>query len=333
LQILHQNYNYPSNRGNILGIGNALERSSMKRRHILVIVYLVLIAASTVATQETTSPADLKKNDQPSTGYKLVWADEFDKAGRPDPHNWTYERGFVRNEELQWYQPDNARCENGLLIIEARRESKQNPHHNPNSKNWRENRKYSEYSSASLTTRGLHKWMYGRFELRGRIDTRAGLWPAFWTLGIEGQWPSNGEIDIMEYYRGMLLANAAWGTKKRWVPKWDNIRIPITEFNDPNWSAKFHVWRMDWDIDNIKLYVDDLLLNTIDLKETFNKSKDRRNPFRQPHYIILNLAIGGKAGGDPSNTKFPVRFEVDYVRIYKQQVLNETAEPISSADR
>ena len=276
------------------------------------------MAVSTVIAQQTTSPGDLKKSAPSYAGYKLVWADEFNKDGRPEPEKWTYEQGFVRNRELQWYQPDNARCENGLLIIEGRRERKKNPRYKPNSKNWRENRQYAEYTSASVTTKGLHNWMYGRFEMRGRIDTRAGLWPAFWTLGVKGRWPSNGEIDIMEYYRGMLLANAAWGTEKRWVPKWDDIRMPITNFNDPNWSAKFHVWRMDWDVNSIKLYVDEILLNTIDLKTTFNKDKERKNPFRQPHYIILNLAIGGSSGGDPSNTKFPARFEVDYVRIYKR---------------
>jgi len=276
------------------------------------------MAVSTVIAQQATSPGNLKKSAPSYVGYKLVWADEFNKDGRPEPEKWTYEQGFVRNRELQWYQPDNARCENGLLIIEGQRERKKNPRYKPNSNNWRENRQYAEYTSASVTTRGLHNWMYGRFEMRGRIDTRAGLWPAFWTLGVKGRWPNNGEIDILEYYRGMLLANAAWGTEKRWVPKWDDIRIPITDFNDPNWSKKFHVWRMDWDVNSIKLYVDEILLNTIDLKTTFNKDKERKNPFRQPHYIILNLAIGGSSGGDPSNTEFPARFEVDYVRIYKK---------------
>jgi beta-glucanase (GH16 family) len=169
-----------------------------------------------------------------------------------------------------------------------------------------------------MTTKGLHSWMYGRFEMRGRIDTRPGLWPAFWTLGVEGRWPSCGEIDIMEYYRGTLLANAAWATAKRWVPKWDDFKIPIGDLGDPQWSAKFHVWRMDWDADHIKLHVDGRLLNTIDLEETFNEDKQRKNPFRQPHYIILNLAIGGSSGGDPSKTKFPAKFEVDYVRIHKK---------------
>jgi beta-glucanase (GH16 family) len=275
------------------------------------------MAVSAVIAQQTTSLADVKKNDRSSPRYKLVWADEFDKDGPPDPCSWTYERGFVRNEELQRYQPDNARCENGLLIIEARRERKQNPNYDPNSGNWKRNREYADYTSASVTTRGLHSWMFGRFEMRGRIDTRPGLWPAFWTLGVEGRWPSCGEIDIMEYYQEMLLANAAWAAEKPAVAEWDDIRVPITDFNDPDWSMKFHIWRMDWDVNSIKLYVDERLLNTIDLQKTSNKDKYGKNPFRQPHYIILNLAVGGSRGGDPSNTKFPAKFEIDYVRIYR----------------
>jgi beta-glucanase (GH16 family) len=268
-------------------------------------VCLIFVMTSIIAAQEI--PA--------SNEYELAWSDEFNKDGKPDPNNWTYEIGFVRNEELQWYQPENARCENGLLIIEGRRERMKNPNYRPDSNNWKQNREYAEYTSASLTTRGLRSWMYGRFEMKGRIDTRPGLWPAFWTLGVHGEWPSGGEIDIMEYYQGKLLANAAWGTEKRWVPKWDSVKKPIADFNDPNWPMKFHVWRMDWDANSIKLYVNDELLNTIDVNETFN-AIDGKNPFRQPHYIIVNLAIGGHTGGDPSNTEFPAKFEIDYIRIY-----------------
>ena len=287
----------------------------MNKTYISTTIFLIFSITSVATAQQAHSSS----NSNSSTEFKLVWSDEFNRDGLPDPNNWTYEQGFVRNEELQWYQPENARCENGMLIIEGRRQRKQNPRYRPDSRDWRRSREYAEYTSSSLTTRRLHSWMFGRFEMRGRIDTRPGLWPAFWTLGIEGRWPGNGEIDIMEYYRGVLLANAAWASEKRWIPKWDDTRKPITEFDDPNWSEKFHVWRMDWDVNSIKLYVDDLLLNQVDLKETINKDNEGKNPFHQPHYIILNLAIGGKAGGDPSNTKFPAKFEVDYVRIYQKQ--------------
>ena len=286
----------------------------MKKSCYLVVFISLLMTACSTPAQDTS----VKKEVESYPGYKLLWADEFDKDGRPDPCSWNYERGFVRNEELQWYQPENAFCQNGLLIIESRRERKENPDYDPNSNNWRRNREYCQYTSSSITTRRLHSWMYGRFEMRGRIDTRPGIWPAFWTLGIRGRWPGSGEIDIMEYYRGMLLANAAWAADRRNSPKWDDSRKPITEFDDPNWSEKFHLWRMDWDVNSISLYVDDILLNEIDLTQTFNAGTDRINPFRQPHYIILNLAIGGTNGGDPSDTRFPSKFEIDFVRVYRK---------------
>ena len=110
--------------------------------------------------------------------YELVWADEFNETGRPDAANWTYETGFVRNEELQWYQQENARCEDGMLIIEARRERVPNPDYRAGSRSWRRSRSHAEYTSACLTTKGLHQWKYGRFVMRGRIDTRPGIWPA-----------------------------------------------------------------------------------------------------------------------------------------------------------
>lgn len=258
-------------------------------------------------------------------GYRLVWADEFDKDGRPDAKHWTYERGFVRNNELQWYQPENARTEKGFLIIEGRREKKPNPRYEAGSGDWKRNREFAEYTSTSMTTSGLHSWKYGRFEMRGRFETRPGLWPAFWTLGVDGEWPGNGEIDIMEFYRGRILANVAWGTDRRWVAKWDAVSKPVTEFNDPDWDKKFHVWRMDWDENYIRLYVDDMLLNETDLKKTLNP--DGKNPFHQPHYILLNLAIGGQNGGDPSGTRFPTRFEVDYVRVYQKTATAASAAP------
>ncbi len=251
---------------------------------------------------------------QTSDGWKLVWSDEFDKDGRPDPARWTYETGFVRNQELQWYQPENAWCEKGLLIIEGRRERKKNPNFEAGSQNWKTNREYAEYTSASLTTKGMASWKYGRFEMRGHIDTRPGLWPAFWSVGVEGRWPQNGEIDIMEYYRGTLLANLIWAGERRTSSF--TRRKPIASFSDPDWSGRFHVWRMDWDENRIVITVDGEVLNDSDLNQAANP--DGKNGFRQAQSIILNLAIGGTAGGDPSATEFPARFEVDYVRIYQK---------------
>jgi beta-glucanase (GH16 family) len=252
-------------------------------------------------------------------GYELAWADEFDREGEPNAKNWTYEQGFVRNRELQWYQPPNARVAGGLLTIEARRERVPNPNFERGSSAWQRDREFAEYTSSSLMTKGLHEWRYGRFEMRGRIDTRAGLWPAFWTLGTKGPWPHGGEIDIMEYYRGTLLANVAWGGAKPFQAIWADTRKPLESFNDPKWSSAFHLWRMDWDERAIVLSVDGLQLNEVALSRTVNQDGTGRNPFQEPHYLLLNLAIGGNAGGDPSSTTFPAKFEVDFVRVYQRQ--------------
>ena len=136
-------------------------------------------------------------------GYRLVWHDEFNKDGPLNPADWGSEQGFVRNEELQWYQPENVVCKDGFLVIEARKESKPNPRYvapgtsSGGGRAW-QNRPTIEVTSASITTRGKHSWLYGRFEIRAKIDTRSGSWPAFWTLGTQGRWPASGEIDIME---------------------------------------------------------------------------------------------------------------------------------------
>lgn len=252
-------------------------------------------------------------------GYKLVWADEFNTDGVPDSTNWTYEKGFVRNEEAQWYQPQNAFCKEGHLVIEAKKVNEPNPDFVEGSKDWRKNRAQINYTSACLITRGLHSWQYGRFEMRARIDISSGLWPAWWTLGVNGRWPANGEIDIMEYYRGKLLANiACLGTDKK--PQWFSTTRSTDSLGGKKWAAQFHVWRMDWTADFIALYVDGQLLNKVSLDALVNKDNSGINPFQQPHYMLLDLAIGGANGGDPTNTTFPNRFEIDYVRVYQQNI-------------
>ncbi len=244
--------------------------------------------------------------------WKMVWHDEFDSPGAPDPKNWVFEKGFVRNKELQWYQPENARVEDGKLIIEGRRENVTNPSFDASSPDWRKNRPVAQYTSACLETRGLHSFLYGRFEIRAKIDAHPGLWPAIWSLGVKGKWPLNGEIDQLEYYHDTILANTAWANGT-----WNTVKTPYSKFlaKDPNWGDKFHVWRMDWDEAFIKIYLDDELLNSTDLSLTLNP--DGTNPFHQPEFLLLNLAIGS-TGGDPSKTTFPARFEVDYVRVYQR---------------
>jgi len=260
--------------------------------------------------------------DQMYPGYELVWQEEFEGNGKPNEAFWSYEKGFVRNNELQYYQAENAEVSNGLLVIEGRREEVKNERYEEGSEDWRKNQEYAQYSSASINTRGKKEFQFGIIEVKAKIDTALGMWPAIWTLGISKGWPANGEVDLMEYYRvngeQTILANAAW--KKEGGPyeaEWDESKVPFARFleKDPEWPDKFHVWKMDWTEDYIKLYLDGELLNEIDLKTTINP--DGFNPFHQPHYILLNLALGSN-GGDPSETEFPREYQVDYVRVYQR---------------
>lgn len=264
------------------------------RKHILTLIFLV--GFHTFASAQIFQPDD----------YCLVWSDEFSTDGAPNTANWRYEEGCsVRNGEAQYYtnnRRENARVENGKLILEARKE----------------NFGDCKYTSASLVTWGKVVYKYGRFEMRAKIDTRNGSWPAFWTLGESGEWPSNGEIDIMEFYNSRIHANVAWGTETRWSAKWDSQSKLVSELGT-NWANDFHVWRMEWTPEFINLYVDDILMNTTDVRQTINGSiSNIKNPFLQGQYILVNQAIGGNNGGDPSNTTFPIRYEVDYVRVYQK---------------
>lgn len=249
------------------------------------------------------------------SGYKLVWHDEFDVEGAPNPANYKFEKGFVRNEEAQWYQAANASVKAGLLVIEARKESVSNPGYT-GSGDWKTTRKTAAYTSASLNTSGLWSFRYGHFEMRARIPTAAGMWPAWWTLGVRGQWPSNGEVDIMEFYQGKLLANVGWGTSVAYEAKWDSASKPLSALG-ASFNSQFHVWTMDWDEQSIVLSVDGQPLNTTALSSALNA--DGTSPFKQKAYLLVDVAVGGLNGGDPSSTGFPQRFEIDYLRVFQRQ--------------
>ena len=281
-------------------------------------------------------------------GWKLVWSEEFEQDGRLDTTVWNYEHGFVRNHEDQWYQSENAYQKNGKLVIEARREDagRKNPGYEAGSTDWRKSREHIVYTSASVNTAGKREFLYGRFEVRAKIPTAGGAWPAIWLLGSGMPWPSCGEIDMMEYYRigGVphILANACWGDSIPYHAVWNTKRIPFTHFTgrDAKWADKFHTWRMDWDENSIKLYLDDELLNEIPLSTTVNGSIGLgTNPFRKPQYILLNLALGGDNGGEIADEAFPMKYEIDYVRVYQKEpsdrqywcnLLYRIAEPVLS---
>ncbi len=253
-----------------------------------------------------------------TVNYKLAWFDEFNKDGALDPLKWKFETGFVRNDEAQWYQSENALCEGGNLVITGKKERKPNPNYVEGSAGWKTNREYIEYTSSSVVMQKEHAFQYGKLEVRAKIDAQTGLWPAIWTLGAAGEWPSNGEVDVMEYYDDRILGNFAYGSATRFSAIWDEASKPVASFGGALWANQFHIWTLEWDESMMRIFIDGQLLNSIDLNETFNKS-DGRNPFRQPHYLLLNLAMGGTRGGSLAGTTLPSKYIIDYVRIYQKQ--------------
>lgn len=263
--------------------------------------------------------------------YALVWQEEFDYVGEPDPAKWTYEQGFVRNQEWQWYQPQNAYVRDGMLTIVAREEHFANPTFNPQSNYWGCKRDSVHCTSACVITNDRQTFLYGRIEVCARIPATPGTWPAIWLLGTQRNlpqaerrpWPYCGEVDIMEYYpvngKPHIHANACWGGKEG-NSVWDSHATPVenrTSVN-PQWAAQFHVWTMDWDEDWIRIYLDDELLNEIDLSQTINGRYGEENPFHKPMYLLLNLAMGS-TGGQVDMQTLPARYDIDYVRYYQKR--------------
>jgi beta-glucanase (GH16 family) len=231
-----------------------------------------------------------------AAGWKFEWSDEFE-GPNVDATVWGYENGHVRNQELQYYtnRQENSRIEDGRLLIQARRD------------NWNGH----EYTSASRRTSGRKSFRYGRFEMRARIDIRPGSWPAWWWLPNSGGWPKGGEIDMMEFYQGKCLFNVMDGNQR-----WTSPTRTIASLGGARWAEEYHTWTMIWDSTRIQLALDGVLINDYPVSQADGTGPNGVNPFRQPGYFILNQAIGGTQGGDPSNTSFPVEFRVDWVRAH-----------------
>jgi beta-glucanase (GH16 family) len=168
----------------------------MNRKCLITLFAIVYLSGAIFAQKHDKYSPDFSATKK-IQGMILVWNDEFNNQGKPDSSNWIYENGFVRNQELQWYQPDNAYCANGLLTIEGRKEKVKNPNFITGSTNWETSREYADYSSASIQTRGLCHWLFGRFEIRARIDTACSVWPVIWTLGISKDWSSIGTFLVI----------------------------------------------------------------------------------------------------------------------------------------
>lgn len=251
--------------------------------------------------------------------WELVFSDEFDYAGLPDPNRWDYEVGFIRNQESQYYtkaRKENARVEDGMLIIEAIKEKFPNPAYNPGSRARRP--EFAEYTSASLITLGKASWRYGRVEVRAKLPTGRGTWPAIWMLGTNMRqvgWPTCGEIDIMEnvgFDPNRIHANIHTQDYNhvKGTGKGRNIEV-----DKP--YEKFHVYAIEWFADRIDFFIDDNKYFTFKNEGTGNAVW----PYDKEHYLILNLAIGGSWGAQKGidDSIFPQKYYIDYVRVYKSK--------------
>ena len=263
--------------------------------------FLLLIPAVFIFTFCNSEP----DRDHPGDSWQLVWSDEFNYNGLPDSEKWAYDVGYIANNEKQYYTEsrlENARVEDGHLVIEAKKES------------W----EGFDYTSARLVTRGIETWIYGRYEARAKVPTGTGTWPAVWMLGeniSEVGWPACGEIDIMEYVGFDPNRVHGYVHTSAYNHRIDTEKGNSVELDRP-WE-EFHVYAIEWYENRIDFFVDDMKYFTFE-KES---SDDDVWPFDKPQYLILNLAIGGNWGGQEGidDSLFPHRFVVDYVRVYQKE--------------
>jgi beta-glucanase (GH16 family) len=244
-------------------------------------------------------------SNKPDPNRKLIWNDEFNGRGLPDATKWNYDIGGngYGNNEAQFYTKnrlENARVEDGNLIIEAKKE------------NWEKNK----YTSARLLTKGKFSFQYGTVEIRAKLPKGRGTWPAIWMMSENmKQWPDDGELDIMEhvgYNHGYIHASVHTKNYNHTVGTQKTDTLIVKDA-----SEKFHVYKADWTPDKIDVYVDDHKFFTYENKEKTYKAW----PFDQPYFIILNLAVGGTWGGKEGidDTIFPQKYYIDYVRVYENK--------------
>jgi len=249
--------------------------------------------------------------------WKLAWSDEFDYEGLPDPAKWDYETGFVRNNEMQYYtkaRKENARVEKGMLVIEGRKEKFKNPAYKPGSNKWNESREFADYTAASLTTRTKTNWTYGRIAVRAKLPEGKGMWPAIWTLGTNMTslgWPRCGEIDIMEFVGkepDKVHATVHYSLDGKHKSNGGKLQTAKP-------YADFHVYAVEWTTDQMDFFFDDKKYFSITIK---NADEAGGNPFRKPHYLLINLALGGSWGGQIDDSFLPAKYLIDYVRVYRK---------------
>lgn len=272
-----------------------------------------------VCTAAETQKSEQKSNAAPKLDAKwqLVWSDEFDYKGLPDTNKWTYEKGAVRNRELQYYTVSrlkNARVEDGKLIIETHKESFEG----------------MDYTSASVISRGKGEWLYGRVEVMAKLPGGKGIWPAIWMLpGDRGKygWPKGGEIDIMELVGyDSKRVHSTVHTYDTYVNKKTEGHSANMKLNTP--QSDFHLYAVEWYPDRLDFFVDDHKLLSYPKKEDTVEAW----PFREPFYLILNNAWGGSWGAakgiDPEC--LPQRTEIEYVRVYQEKDKQSEEKPTAT---
>ncbi|MCY2953885.1 MAG: glycoside hydrolase family 16 protein [Planctomycetota bacterium] len=247
--------------------------------------------------------------------WKLVWSDEFDYQGPPDPAKWDYEEGFVRNNEAQYYTRDrreNARVEDGMLVIEGRKEKFANARYSATATRGPSTRPFADYTAASIITRKKADWTFGRIEVRAKLPQGRGVWPAIWMLGTSGGWPAGGEIDIMEFVGHTPdVVHATVHFRKDGKHLSSGNRVTVEKpFDD------FHLYAVEWFPDRMDFYFDKQKYHMFPISRA---DDNNQNPFLKPQYLLINLALGGSWGGKIDDSIFPQKFLVDYVRVYQQQ--------------
>lgn len=254
----------------------------------------------------TALPAVAQEHSFAPAGYALVWADEFDTPGLPDETKWTYDREANKtgwyNNELQYYAAGRlktTRVVDGALTIAGRKEKLDRAADYGGQR----------YSSARLITRGKAEWTYGHFEVRAKLPCGQGTWPAFWMLGPDTiPWPENGEIDIFEQVGEK--PDSIFGTihTRTTPPSGDGSATKVATA-----CADFHTYHATWTPEEIAIGVDGHVYHT------YRKAGVATGgwPFDTPHYLLLNLAIGGDMAGKVDDSIFPVRFTVDFVRVFQ----------------
>ncbi|MBI2925741.1 MAG: glycoside hydrolase family 16 protein [Verrucomicrobia bacterium] len=244
-----------------------------------------------------------------SARWQLVWQDEFDGKAL-DLSKWEFEVNAQGggNNELQYYVTNNAHLMDGLLVLEARKERYTGPGGT------------REYTSSRIRTKRKGDWQYGRFDIRARLPKGKGMWPAIWMMPTDetyGGWPNSGEIDIMElvgHEAHKVHGTLHYGDAvKGHVYKGTNSALAVATFADD-----FHVFRLDWEPEAMRWFVDGHLYQTQTNWHT--RTKPFPAPFDQRFHLILNLAIGGNWPGNPDEkTVFPQAMAVDYVRVYRKR--------------